>query len=512
MSLNPDLIVRPFNEITDDVLVALTGGVVNEPLNFDIREPAYPLSERAAAVRGVTGTFDGAHYNFKPNVDWRFDPAQNAIVWVEKGAKPDPADPRFFVDYFRRDGPPSPITDINVGSVTRTLTEAMSRELAILYQQVNLAYQSGFIDLAKGQALDFVVSILDVQRLTADYATGLVSFSRRPTSQGNITIPQGTLLSTEKGILFETTSERTLQRGQVRIDVPVRAGQNFKGPDGRVDAHAINILAVTIEGIDSVSNYDPTTQGAADESDEELRERAKAKLRSLSQCTIDALRRTAFEARATNVEIFDPMVPADEAGQDNSSKRTSPGTVVMIVEVEPERFPDVASAIAGNRAAGINVLLLARYIYIRPRISVKIRRQLSPDGKEQVKLDVIKALQDFVAGIGSGKPIPGKPPQQNADRPTPSAGAKPAGLLDAILNVPDVNEASILNLLVWKTITEEGAQLGQRQPTSDLVVNASGSPATDEDLQAANFSINIPAQYWPVIEMDSSDIQITGPN
>jgi hypothetical protein len=54
-----DLLDRPFGEIVDDLLTAVVGGVVNEPLIYDDRNLRYPLAEPATAIRGVTGNSPG---------------------------------------------------------------------------------------------------------------------------------------------------------------------------------------------------------------------------------------------------------------------------------------------------------------------------------------------------------------------------------------------------------------------------------------------------------------------
>ena len=489
MALSDDLIVRPYNEIVDDVLVAMLGGVVNEPLVFDVRETSYPLAEPAREVRGITGVYEESHTTFQPNVDWAFDRAQNAVVWLDNGKRPDPHYPTFYADYFRQSGGDSPLTDINVGSVNRTLTEAISRELAVLYQQVNLAYQSGFIDLARGTALDFVVAILGIIRKTGDYAQGLVTCFRAKTARGNITVPQGVKLTTDKGAVFETVSERTIQRGQVRIDVPVRASEAFKGPAGRVDAHTINNLIIPIEGIERVTNFDPTVLGGADESDDDLRTRAKARLRGLGQCTIDALQVAAREAGATNVEIADPLFPPDD-----ETRHTEPGRVAMIVEVEPERFANVVSLVNERRAAGVHVLVTARYVFIEPRLQIKVRRTLTPDGQAQLKQEIIQAASAFVVAVGSGNTVAG------------------AGLLEAITKVQDVAAAVVVDLFVWETTVAPGAQLGQRQAARARILKPDGAAAaSDTDIEAGLFQVKIDAQTWPVLEMEPADIQLTGP-
>ena len=203
-----DLIERPFGEVVDDLLTAVVGGVVNEPLQFDEKSNRYPLAEPSRGIRGVTGDFGTppGHTQFQLEVDFLFSEADNALIWRDEGRKPND-NTVFYVDYFRRFSN-SPLTDINVGSVTRTLSEAIAREIAFVYQQINQAYFSAFIDTAIGKALELVVSIINVHRKTKEFAEGLVTFFRDPTAgEGNITIPEGTLLSTAKGeATFVTTA------------------------------------------------------------------------------------------------------------------------------------------------------------------------------------------------------------------------------------------------------------------------------------------------------------------
>ncbi len=223
----PYLIERPYQEIVDDALTAIVGGVVNEPHIFDIKVAEYSLSEPARDIRGITGTDGTQHRTFQRGTDYLFvaggDTEPDKVRWLQEGGVRPQHLSKFWVDYYRP-GDPSPLTDISVGSVTRTLAEAMSRELAIMYEQINQAYLSGFIDWATGKSLDFVVAILGVVRKTADFATGEVTFFRNPSVSGSISINAGVKLTTSGGeVNFETTNLRTLQPGQNRINVPVRA-------------------------------------------------------------------------------------------------------------------------------------------------------------------------------------------------------------------------------------------------------------------------------------------------
>lgn len=419
-----NLIERPYQELVDDVLTAMVGGVVNEPIFFDVKTTLYPLAEPAGGVRGITGTAAGLRRAFLPGVDFELSEGDNAVVWTDGGTRPDD-ESTFFVDYFRRESR-SPISDINVGSVARTLGEAIGREIATLYQQVNLAYLSGFIDTAEGRSLDLVVSILGVERKRSELAEGLVTFFRDPAVAGNVTIGQGTRLVTTRGeATFETSQLRTLQRGQARIDVPVRAAPGFGGELGLVDAGAITEMVQPIAGIARITNLEPTARAAEDESDQELRDRARGALRALGKGTLAALDRVIREGRGTPVEFWDPNGPP--------AKRTDAGTVAVLVEAEPERFLGLRAAVEETRAAGVLATVTARYVYFTPRLTATLAGPLTGAGKEKVQDEVVAALQAYVDGLTAGQPALGKELLQAIER-----------------GVPDVTNPVIRDVLVWR--------------------------------------------------------------
>ena len=527
-----NLIERPYQEIVDDILTAIVGGVVNEPSIFDIKRVLYPLAQPAQAIRAITGRIDsadepdGIRHTFQNEIDYQFSPERNAVVWQEGGVKPkDESD--FYVDYFRPTNP-SPLSDINVGSVTRTISEAIGREIATVYQQINLAYKSGFIDLAEGKALDFVVSILGITRKTKEFAVGLVTFFRAADSEGNITIPQGTELSTAKGeVIFEATEPRTLQRGQARIDVPVRAGEKFKGDVGKVEAGKITTVLQVINGIDRVSNFEPTFLAAQDETDAELQLRAKAALRGISKGTINALLRAASENRVKKVDIFDPHQPP--------SKPTAPGKVTMIIDVEAPRFPSIVAALHDVRAAGIKLTVAGRFVFITPKVVAFITSGLTGGGKTKIANQIIAALQGYFDKLAPGAPAVGTemlkaieevPDIDKANKPSilavrtlksdvENADADP--LIEALTaEVIDVNTADkeAVRTAVKSVIQSDANVLvpsGRREPDRDLVkaVDNKGTilgRATDGDIAAGNFVIEPPKDFSFVLEMEATDI------
>ncbi len=394
------LLGRPYQEVVDDLLTGLIGGVVNEPIHYDVKADLYHLAEPASDVRSVTGLFGEDRHSFLKDVDFAFSEADNAVIWGA-GDRPND-DSTFYVDYARKNGR-SPLTDINVGSVSRTLGEAISREIATVYKQIDLAYLSGFLETATGRSLDLVVAILGVTRKTKEFAVGLVTFFRDTNVggiAGAIAIPEGTLLATAKGeVRFETTEQRVLQAGQARIDAPVRAADGFAGDPGIVPAGAISAMVLPLAGITRVTNFDPTLRAADDETDPELRARARAALRALGKATLAALDRVIREGRGTPVEFWDPNSPPAQA--------SDPGTVAILVEATPERFTSLRAAVEETRAAGVVTTLVARYVYLRPRLAAQVDPGLTAAGKEKVKAEVIAAFQGYVDGLGSGEPALG---------------------------------------------------------------------------------------------------------
>jgi acyl-coenzyme A thioesterase PaaI-like protein len=389
-----DLVNRPYAEIVDDILTSVIGGVVREPIPFDVKQVLYPLAHPATGIRTIVGTrtppppapATPGLTTFTQGPDYTFDAGRNAVVWQSGGAHPDD-ETTFYVDYARA-GVTSPLTDINVGSVTRTLCEAIAREITTVYQEINLAYLGGFIDTATGQALDQVVSILGVVRRGNDFATGLLTFLPNPAITGNITIPQGTEAGTATAsATFVTTDMATLQAGQARIDIPVQATDAFRGPAGVVAAGAITTLTQPIAGIASVTNFDATVLPGAAETDAQLRARAKSTLQALSRATLAGLNEVVVEEGSAVDEVWDPNLQGNQ--------RSDPGEVVILVKTEPARYPSLTSAVNGARAAGVLATVTARFVFFTPRVVARVpAAKLPADNAGKVKLtnEIIAAM------------------------------------------------------------------------------------------------------------------------
>ena len=168
---------KNYKEIMEDVIAQITRGIVNEKHDYVLNRTKFKLGYTPIKeIVKVEGQLNGARHIFQKDVDYRL--SGDMLEWLDGGEKPDDKT-TFYVNYtFSSLNPNRMITDVNPGSVTRNIVEAISREIDFLYAQIEQVYLSGFIDTSTGSALDLVVSILGVDRKPPQYATGKATFGR----------------------------------------------------------------------------------------------------------------------------------------------------------------------------------------------------------------------------------------------------------------------------------------------------------------------------------------------
>jgi hypothetical protein len=165
---------KTYRQIAKDILTQICGGETAEEHDYVVGKTSYELSSiPVTGVKMVEGTFKGSKKLFVKDTDYKL--TADSVEWLGGGDHPD-QDTSFTVQYtFRR---ASAISDVNPGSVVRTIAEAISREIEYLYLQMEEAYLSGFLDTATGDALDMVVSILGIKRKPPLPSSGYVTFGR----------------------------------------------------------------------------------------------------------------------------------------------------------------------------------------------------------------------------------------------------------------------------------------------------------------------------------------------
>jgi len=284
-------VAHPYEQFTDDLLTALTGGVSREEHKFMGSEQPYTLAiaNAVASSLKVFGQSNDVFTVFSPATDFTYK--EGAIHWNKDGIQPDDST-YFYINYYV-EGDRGRLTDRNPGSVTTTLAEAFAREFAVLHKQMELIYRSAFLELANGTSLDYIAALLGLTRRDARFAQGEALFQRSTPAPGDISIPAGTLVSTDEGQNFETNAERTLRRGQLSIAAPLRAQVDGKG--GLVAAGAINNVNRPIFGIETVANAQATFFASEKENDGQFRARIPATLERAGKSTLNSIKYSLIE-------------------------------------------------------------------------------------------------------------------------------------------------------------------------------------------------------------------------
>lgn len=414
---------RKYPDLVRDVLTNLTQGVAGElhrvsydPNAHPIQIPDVALSRRPVKrVSVVEGLVAGAApddppvpYTFGLN-DYELVPDANdtdslsTIRFLPFGRKPAP-DTDLRVNYYPRTTAPAPITDLSVGSVVRTLLETFAKEQAILYAQLNLAYDSAFVETATGSSLDRVVALLGYQRFRAGRPVGTVTFSRRAGAVGEITIPAGTpVTDAADKVRYETAESRLMRAGETAAEIAVRGSTDNTPP---VDANALTVIQRAIAGLDAVTNERPTARATSDESDAELRARARDALISSNKGTLGALRNGLLQLpEVRDVKIIE--MPNGVPGE-----VTLNVSLAQNVTTQGNELPDAVKAcIEDLRPAGIRIVGgKAGTVDLAAKVQLTLAgSQLAKAEVSKVQDQVRKTLVGEVARRGVGDRVRIKP-------------------------------------------------------------------------------------------------------
>lgn len=338
---------KPYPEVAESLLNRLLGGVSAEqhpyPPARATREPFAHALERSPvdSLTAVWGARNGESQRFERGTDYELSSDATQIVWKSGGQRPDEGT-AFEVHYLPKQRDAN-VNDLYPGSVVRTMLEAVALETAGLYAQMEAVYRSGFVDTARGGALDHVVALLGVARVRAGRNSGELRFTRARNTRGEITIPAGTRVLTADGkIEYETLDDLTLADGQPTGKVNSR---DIVATNDGLAADSLTLVAKPIAGIESVTNPAATTRLDRDENDDELRLRAKHFLAGSERGTLGAIA-GAVAGMGLKAEAIEPP--------------GAPGLVRVQVHesaLDPERRALLERRVAQVRPAGVRVEL-----------------------------------------------------------------------------------------------------------------------------------------------------------
>lgn len=174
---------KRYIEIVDDILQHITRGQTSEKHLFSNSSRIYkleslPENKLVVGEIVVRGFLNGNPHNFAYERDYKLRDT-NSIEWnISENNSRDISKPDensiFEVSYVFNNS--SGLTDVNTGSVLRTIVEGVSKEVESLYDEMESVYKDGFIETSSGSSLDHVVSILGIKRKSPTRAYGYVTF------------------------------------------------------------------------------------------------------------------------------------------------------------------------------------------------------------------------------------------------------------------------------------------------------------------------------------------------
>ncbi|MCA9482493.1 MAG: baseplate J/gp47 family protein [Nitrospina sp.] len=400
---------RDYPAIVRDLLTSLTKGTVRETVTVPGVEGPIILKELAnrplRRVSHLQGKVSSGDENDTEGRDFRFTSADfelisstggeefDAIRFREGGNRPLPGS-ELSVNYFPVNIDPMPVTDLNVGSVVRTILESLAVELTLEEQLLERVYKSAFLETAENQSLDKVVALVGVKRIPSGVPTAKIRFVRATGTVGRITIPVGTRMSDVEGKnLYQTVAPLILEPGESSREINA-VGINSKTE--AVPAGALTRLEMMIAGVGSVTNPTEAWTRSDPETDESLRRRARGALHKAIRGTLDALKFGILSIEGVQdvaLQEFPNGVPGEVKID-----------VVYEQNADPALQDQVQRRIDELRPAGIRVLLgQAAKTKVTVQVEITLAGTGVPDADlEPLKKDVEARLAEFLGKLSPG--------------------------------------------------------------------------------------------------------------
>lgn len=177
----------------------------------------------------------------------------------------------------------SKLSDFNIGSALRTLTEAFSLQIEEFYfnMKQNIEYA---IETAIYKAFGFTA-------ITSEYADGYITVKFIQPLESPIILPAGMMFSTSftnsKVVYYKTTDDVSVEQGTTEIMVPVVCTE--VGTVGNCEVGEINTLITGNSLIESVRNNYRFTSGIDAETKADMKARFQVYLKSLGRATKESI-------------------------------------------------------------------------------------------------------------------------------------------------------------------------------------------------------------------------------
>lgn len=179
--------------------------------------------------------------------------------------------------------------DFSDADPLKQLTVPIAEQMAELWEAVEQVFYGISPKYAEGNNLSNTGAYIGISRKQPTYSAGVCRF----TGSTGVTIPKGFLVSTESGIVFQTTDENKTIDSNGYVDINVQAIN--QGADGDNAANTIVKVVNPVIGLDNVTNPLPTQGGQDQEADTDFRIRYKDSTSLGVGSTADAIRAKILE-------------------------------------------------------------------------------------------------------------------------------------------------------------------------------------------------------------------------
>lgn len=151
---------------------------------------------------------------------------------------------------------------------------AFADVLAGYYQDMQSLLDSLDVDVAKGDDLDRLASLVGLERRGPTRSVAPIVFERVDSSDSSseIHIPGGTRIASERGTIYTTLYEAFIKPGELQANTYAISLE--AGPATQVGIGELDRMIDTVEGV-RVYNPEASTGGLSEETDEELAQRIR---------------------------------------------------------------------------------------------------------------------------------------------------------------------------------------------------------------------------------------------
>ena len=274
------------------------------------------------------------------------------------------------------------------GYLIYDVTEAVGQEMDTADEVIAEIDRKLDADNLSGRELArFVRQRKGIERKAATFAAGSVTVT------GNGTVTAGDLFETENGVQFEALEDVTVAESG---SVPIVA--KLSGNSGIVGAGTITQMPITIPGIATCTNPAPTADGYDAESDESLRERYYAALRTpTSSGNAAAYKNWALEVSGVGDAQVYPLGSGDgTVDVILINDQSKPASTALVAEVQ--NYIDPAS-----EGKGLGVAPIGAKCYVSSatatNINVAGKVTLQGAGQSETEAAIKDAIESYLAGI-----------------------------------------------------------------------------------------------------------------